>query len=304
MNQAVHNQFDSFMSVRQVAHYLQLNEKKIYALIGEGRIPATKVTGKWMFPKELIDKWMLDSTHSGLLRDRLLITGSDDPLLHRVINDTSELLAGKALVSYCATSARAGLKLLNSGKVDGCCLHWGPLAESYRRHPSLLQQYPRHHNWVLIRLYEREQGLFFSRKNLQESPAIPEIFETRLRWVLRQEGSGSQRFLMEILSKHGLNTDLLNRSANALSERESASAVVLQQADVGFGSRATANEFDLEFVSIGWEAFDLVITRDIWFRRLFQNLLNHLRSEFAQHNAGILGGYQLDRCGEMIWGDD
>ena len=52
------------MSVRQVAEYLHLNEKKIYALVSEGGIPATKVTGKWMFPRELVDRWMLDSSHS------------------------------------------------------------------------------------------------------------------------------------------------------------------------------------------------------------------------------------------------
>ena len=34
-----------FMTVRQVAEYLQLNEKKIYALATEEKIPATKVTG-------------------------------------------------------------------------------------------------------------------------------------------------------------------------------------------------------------------------------------------------------------------
>jgi len=44
-----------FMTVWQIAKYLQLKEK-IYALATEERIPAAKVTGKWMFPRELIDR--------------------------------------------------------------------------------------------------------------------------------------------------------------------------------------------------------------------------------------------------------
>ena len=304
MSQAINNPFDVFMSVHQVANYLQLNEKKIYALIKEGAIPATKVTGKWMFPRELVDKWMLDSSHNGLLRDRLLIAGSDDPLFNRVVANTGESLAGKALVSYCPTSVRAGLKLLNGGKVDAGCLHWGPLSESHRRHPSLLQQYARHRNWIMIRLFEREQGLMYDPNRLPGSPGIPDIFGPQFRWALRQQGSGSQRFLMETLSRHDLNADLLNDSVTALTEREAASAVVLQQADVTFGSRATAREYNLEFLSIGWEAFDCVISRDIWFRRLFRNLLENLKSDFAQQTAALLGGYQLDRCGDMIWSDD
>jgi putative molybdopterin biosynthesis protein len=60
----------SFMNVKQVASYLQLNEKKVYALVSDGQIPATRVTGKWMFPRELIDRWMLNSAHGGLMADR------------------------------------------------------------------------------------------------------------------------------------------------------------------------------------------------------------------------------------------
>ena len=43
------------MTVQQIAEYLQLHKKK-YALATEEKIPATKVTGKWMFPRELIDR--------------------------------------------------------------------------------------------------------------------------------------------------------------------------------------------------------------------------------------------------------
>lgn len=35
-----------FLSVREVADYLHLNEKKVYSLAAEGKIPGTKVTGK------------------------------------------------------------------------------------------------------------------------------------------------------------------------------------------------------------------------------------------------------------------
>ena len=75
-----------FMTVRQVAGYLHLNEKKVYALVNDGKIPATKVTGKWLFPRALVDQWILESSHGGVLTDRLLINGSDDPLIARAIS--------------------------------------------------------------------------------------------------------------------------------------------------------------------------------------------------------------------------
>ncbi len=38
------------MNTKQVAEYLGIHEKQVYALIKDGRIPCTRVTGKWLFP--------------------------------------------------------------------------------------------------------------------------------------------------------------------------------------------------------------------------------------------------------------
>jgi excisionase family DNA binding protein len=89
-----------FMNVREVARYLQVNEKKVYALVNAGRIPATRLTGKWLFPRDLVDQWMLESSHGGLLTDRMVIAGSDDPLLYRALMLLAAELRGQALVSY------------------------------------------------------------------------------------------------------------------------------------------------------------------------------------------------------------
>ena len=304
MSSLLDNQTDVFMSVRQVSNYLHLNEKKIYSMVNEGQIPATKITGKWMFPKELIDKWMLDSTHNGLLHDRLIIAGSDDPLLYRVILGYTEALGSKALITYSSTGTRPGLKLLNASKIDACCIHWGPESESFRRHPSLLQQYTRHHDWVMIRAFKREQGLLYKAALLEAAPEIPEIFELKYRWSVRQEGSGSRRFLMETLSRHGLSTDQLNVTTTSLSEREASASIVMQKTDIACGTRAIAREFGLDFISLGWEAFDFVIPRNIWFRHLFQNLIANIKSDSGQQTALRLGGYDFAQCGDLMWGDD
>lgn len=304
MSSVIDNQIDVFMSVKQVSGYLHLNQKKIYALVNDGQIPATKITGKWMFPKELIDKWMLDSTHNGLLHDRLIIAGSDDPLLHRIVNEFTESLGNRAVITYTATGTRNGLDLLNANRVDACCIHWGPENESITRHPSLLQQYSQNHSWVLIRAFKREQGLIYSSKLLPLTPEIPEIFDKKYRWAIRQAGSGSQRFLMEVLSKYRLNTDLLNVTSSALSEREAAASVNLNKSDIASGTRSIANEFGLDFISLGWEVFDFAIPRNIWFRHLFLNLMSRIQSDSGQRVAEELGGYQIINSGKLIWGDD
>ena len=304
MSAVMRPEIDVFMSVRQVAEYLHLNEKKIYALVNEGTIPATKVTGKWMFPRELIDRWMLDSAHGGLLTDRLVIAGSDDPLLYRIITEFARDTGSHALISYTATGTRLGLDLLQAQRADACGIHWGPASESHTRHPALLRQYSQHSNWVLIRAFRREQGLIVSPPVLNYTQEIGKLFDRQFRWALRQNGAGAQRYLMEVLGKHGLNVSTLKSEVTALSEREAAAAIAMDRADVAPGARSVATEFGLGFISLGWESFDFVLPRPIWFRRLFQDLVSRLRTGQSLELADELTGYDLSGCGQLLWGDD
>lgn len=291
-----------FMSVRQVADYLHLNEKKIYALVREGKIPATKITGKWIFPRELVDRWLLESSHGGLLTDRLVVAGSDDPLLYHLVLHLAREVESRAMVSYSPTGTRLGLGLLATGRADIAGVHWGPAEESGVRHPALLQQFRDHRDWLLVRAFRREQGLMLHPEMRRQYADVPALLCAPLRWAMRQEGAGSQRFLQEALAAQGINEDRLNTAVTALSEREAAAAIVGGRADLAPGIRASAVEFGLEFVGMGWEAFDFALRRGVYFRTLFQRLLDSLRTKEARNFAGQLGGYDLSCTADLIWG--
>jgi len=294
-------QLPRFLNVRQVADYLQLNEKKVYALASEGKIPGTKITGKWMFPRELIDRWLIESSHGGLLTDRLIVTGSDDPLIYRVIMKLATQMQSHALVSYTATGTRLGLELLSRHRADVCAIHWGPVEESHNRHPALLKQHPQHNDWVLIRICRREQGLMLRPQLLSEYRDADQLLRGDLRWALRQHGAGSQRFLLDVLGRQKLELAGLNQAVTAQSEREAAAEIVMGKADVAPGARSAATESGLGFIPIGWEAFDLALYRGIYFRKLFQALIQELSSVQCRAMAEELGGYDFQELGEMVW---
>jgi len=50
------------LTVRQVAEYLQVNERTIYKLAQAGKIPCFKVAGTWRFWKREIDRWSFNKT--------------------------------------------------------------------------------------------------------------------------------------------------------------------------------------------------------------------------------------------------
>lgn len=293
-----------FLSVKQLSDYLQINEKKVYALASEGKLPGTKITGKWLFPRDLVDQWLYDTSHGGALTDRLSLAGSDDPLLGRVVVRLADQLGATALLSYTSTGTRLGLELLGSHRADGCAVHWGPAMESYHRHPALLHPYPQHTQWVLVRAFLREQGLLVKPELCDKGAGIETLLAGPHRWATRQQGAGSQRFLLETLAQHGLDIARLDTCVQALSEHEAAASIAMDAADVAPGVRAAAREFGLEFVSVGWEAFDIVVYRDIYFRTLFQRLLEALRSTAGRRLAKQLGGYDLKESGKIIWANE
>lgn len=290
------------MSVRQVSEYLQINEKKVYALASEGTLPGTKITGKWLFPRVLVDQWLLESSHGGVLTDRLVIAGGDDPLLQRVVAHAVRDLQARALVTYTATGTRLGLSLLALGRADACALHWGPAEESAHRHPALLTHHPQHRRWVLVRLYQREQGLLISPR-LGEVRGLAALAAPAagLRWALREEGSATQRFLDEAAIRQDVDPGRITPVARASSEREAATLVAGGAADLAPGVRGTAAEFGLRFLPLGWEAFDLALFRGVYFRALLRRLLEELDGERTRSLAGTLGGYRLEELGRIVW---
>ncbi|MFO7739120.1 MAG: helix-turn-helix domain-containing protein, partial [Desulfatiglandaceae bacterium] len=85
---------EDLLGTKDIADFLRINEKMVYTLISEKGLPATKVTGKWLFPLYLVERWLENETinypemPSSLpsFRGLLIIVGSNDILLDRLIS--------------------------------------------------------------------------------------------------------------------------------------------------------------------------------------------------------------------------
>ena len=84
----------TLLNTKEAAEFLNINEKMIYTLVAEKGLPATKVTGKWLFPRHLMEQWLEKQTinypePSGSLppyHGLLIVVGSNDILLDRIIS--------------------------------------------------------------------------------------------------------------------------------------------------------------------------------------------------------------------------
>lgn len=49
---------DKWLTLEQIAEYLQMSTSSIYKMAQKGKIPAYKVGRQWRFKKEEIDRWV------------------------------------------------------------------------------------------------------------------------------------------------------------------------------------------------------------------------------------------------------
>src|SRR5690349_19702951 len=113
------------LTTAEAADYLRLRERKLYELVAERQIPCTKVTGKWLFSRGDLDRWLL----AGMARPAGLppaepppiVGGSHDPLLQWAL---AESRAGLAMLPE---GSAAGYQRFLKGEVIAAAIHFHAL---------------------------------------------------------------------------------------------------------------------------------------------------------------------------------
>jgi len=291
----------TFLTVPELADLLHVNEKKIYKLAGEGDIPGTKITGKWIFPRHLIEDWISENSHGGAMTDRLIITGSDDRFIEHICSQTAKDLQQTSFLSYSPCGTRHGLRMLDMRRADACFINWGASDSTSRRHLGLLRSYKNHQSWVVVRCLQRNQGLILSRSIATETKDANSLLNnTKLRWAKRDSDAGAERLLEDICASTGLPYEQLQSATVSNTERAAVAKVNTGSADIACGTECIAHEFQLPFIPLAKVSLDLVMSRRTYFRTLTQELLNRLINGNACSLAKELKGYSVVPKHEVV----
>jgi excisionase family DNA binding protein len=49
---------DTFMTTKEVARYLRVDQYTIYRLVSQRKIPAFKIGNQWRFKRSILEKWL------------------------------------------------------------------------------------------------------------------------------------------------------------------------------------------------------------------------------------------------------
>jgi putative molybdopterin biosynthesis protein len=130
---------------------------------------------------------------------------------------------------------------------------------------------------------------------------VKDVAEGGLRLVNREPGAEARSLLDRVLADAGVEGGQLSGyESRADGHLQVAAAIAAGLADAGIASEPAALAYDLAFVPLAAERFDLVIPAGQISTREVQGLLKVLSSAWLLDQLASLPGYDPARCGERI----
>jgi putative molybdopterin biosynthesis protein len=296
-----------FLTTKEVAQFLSINEKMVYSLVAEKGLPASKITGKWLFPKNLVEQWIETNTINyprttespSASKTVLIITGSNDLLLDKVISLYNTGYHGNIAV-FGNLGSMGGLQALRK--------NFCHIASSH-----LLQEDGEEYNFefagreleympAIVNFCKREQGILVKKGNPKKILGVSDLGQSGIHIVNRPLGTGTRLLLDQELKKAGLRGDKIDGYGNEVHRHLDVGLEILAgRADAGLGIHAVAGLLNLDFVSLRWERYDLMIFKERFFDANVQNFLGLLREEQFFKLAESMPGYDVRLSGRMLF---
>jgi len=297
----------TFLTTKEVAGLLKVNEKMIYTLVNDKGLPATKVTGKWLFPRRLVEDWLdahilnYRKDYAGLSSEDgvLLLAGSDDPLFQRTLS-LFQKLRKDTLAFFSNLGSMGGLTSLRRGLCHiGVC--------------HLLQDDNQEYNFdfaeqeldrvpVFVNFSQREQGILLQPGNPKNIQEIADLARKDVRIVNRHLGTGTRLLFDYEIARSEISRDAISGYHNEVSRHLDAGLEVLAgRADAAPAIRAVAGMLGLDFLPLRWERFDLLISRERFFEKGIQSFLTLLHEKQFRQLVESLQGYDVSLCGKMMF---
>jgi molybdate-binding protein/DNA-binding XRE family transcriptional regulator len=216
--------------------------------------------------------------------NRLLIAGCD-PALSLLASHARE--AGVDVILANANSARS-LEWLRAGKIDIAGSHLNdPIAGG------------RAFSVVTFALWE--EGFVVQRGNPKGIRGVADLASPRVRFVNREEGSGSRRLFNSLVGAAGMTAANVHGSGTSVPGHLAAAwAVASDAADCCIAAQSAARRFGLDFIPLAGERFELVLHKKDVTRRAVQGVIDVLNRARFRRQLEMIAGYDVTRAGETM----
>ena len=296
------------LTTEDLAEYLRINKNQIYRLIKRKKLPATRVTGKWLFPKELIDEWIIDSAKERVvgkqapisLDRQIVVAGSNDLALEFLVKNANIRNPG-VTVSLSNIGSLAGLVALRNGTCHIAATHLLDAETGEYNKPYIKNNFS-DFKVTILNLVHREQGIIVKRGNPLGVKTLEDVANKKAVFINRQNASGTRVLLDYKFKENNIDpSDISGYTTVAHTHMEVALEVLRGSADVGIAIRAAANLLGLDFIPLATERFDLIIPNEYCSTEAVRALCGVLSSDEFKIRAFQMGGYQTQDTGKIVY---
>ena len=287
------------LTTDEAAEYLRLSERKLYELVATREVPCSKVTGRWLFPRAALDRWVSAGliAHAALAQVTAppIMGGSHDPLLEWALRESNSGLASLP------EGSEEGVRRLTQGEVIVAAIHMHRLdGDDETANLDVVADAAGLHDAVVIAFARREQGILVAPGNPLGLSDMASIATSRARLAQRPAGAGAQLLLLALLARARLALDDLKLAKPAFpTGPDIAQAIRAGRIDCGIATRSVAKSAGLDFLPLTWERFDLVMRRRDYFMKGPQALFEFMRQAGFRDRASELGGYDVSDTGAV-----
>ncbi|MEA5048940.1 MAG: molybdopterin biosynthesis protein [Eubacteriales bacterium] len=230
------------------------------------------------------------------------ILGSHDPLIDEAAD---ELRRGdiRASVSSAHVGSMGAILALGRGEGQLGGIHLLDETDgSYN--VSYVEKYLPNGGVALIECVRRMQGFLVAKGNPKGIGTVSDLQKDGVRYANRQKGAGTRILLDYLLKQAGIPArEVTGYEREEMTHTAVAAQVAAASADCGLGIFAAAKMFDLDFVPVCEETYDLLVSLSAMENPQVRAFLRVLSSENFLRRLDALGGYSYDRPGRIkkLW---
>jgi molybdate-binding protein/DNA-binding PadR family transcriptional regulator len=229
----------------------------------------------------------------------LLAIGSDDLVLDLLARFLTEAHPEIQFSAH-RVGSLAGLMALAEGRAHIAGVHLLDIESGKYNVPFVKHLMPEE-RVLLLHLAEREQGLMVARGNPKRIRSLKDLTRRHVRLVNRQRGAGTRLFLFHRLRQARIDPQAIAGFASESPTHSAvAAAVAAGTADVGPGIRAAAEEWGLDFISLGHERYDLAVPHAVFESQRLRAFLEVIHAGAFRRAAATLSGYDVSRLGTIV----
>lgn len=151
----------------------------------------------------------------------------------------------------------------------------------------------------LVTLAYRTQGLMLAPGNPKGVQSAADLARAGLRFINRNPGSGTRLWLDKELERLGIPPETIDGyEIDVNTHTACARAIANGEVDAALGLQASAQQYNLDFIPLFEERYDLVLPREQ--QNTLAPLLEHIQTAVFRRDLNALTGYNTSHSGEQI----